>query len=199
MKYYVYIHKKADIDEVFYVGKGQGKRAFNKSDRTQFWKNVEKKHGRTVEILCYYETEYEANKKEIELISEYKSLGCKLVNLTEGGEGRSGRFKTKEEKLKISNSMKGKNTGPLTEDHKNKISQTMKNKGFDMSWARTSSPWNKGAKGVQVSPMKGRKHSEEARKKISENQKGRIRSEETRKKISIKMKIIRNNKGIKNG
>lgn len=60
-------------------------------------------------------------------------------------------------------------------------------------------PWNKGKTGIktsnkgQISPMKGKKHTEETKRKMSETSKkvgkgkwtkGRITSEETRKKIS---------------
>jgi len=52
--------------------------------------------------------------------------------------------------------------GACSEETKRKISEA--NKG------RT--PWNKGKKGVTVSPMKGKRHTPESRQKMSENRKG---------------------------
>lgn len=43
---------------------------------------------------------------ETETIAYYRSLGCKLTNLTDGGQGRSFSH-TEETKLKISNAKKG--------------------------------------------------------------------------------------------
>lgn len=54
----------------------------------------------------------EANEKEISFIAHYKNLGIKLTNATLGGDGKFGVAIPEETKLKISQSMKGKNTKP---------------------------------------------------------------------------------------
>jgi hypothetical protein len=52
---------------------------------------VAAKHGRTVEIYSYWNTNEEACAEEMKLIAFFKSVGCILVNATEGGEGTLGR------------------------------------------------------------------------------------------------------------
>lgn len=106
MKIAVYAHYKPD-NTVFYVGKGVEKRAYSKSSRTQYWKNVVAKYGYTVKVLSRWETDEEAFEHEKFLISCFRELGHPLVNLTNGGEGTSG-FKWKQEsKTKLSNARKG--------------------------------------------------------------------------------------------
>lgn len=50
-EYYVYLHRRATDNKVFYVGKGKGKRAFDNSSRNDYWQNTVNKHGLTVEII----------------------------------------------------------------------------------------------------------------------------------------------------
>lgn len=84
-RHYVYIHRKSTTGEVFYVGKGYGKRAWKKSTRSEWWKRIEAKHGRTVEILKDDLTEDEAFALEKETILRYGRLT--LCNLNDGGSG----------------------------------------------------------------------------------------------------------------
>lgn len=93
-KFYVYTHAKPNGD-IFYVGKGSGKRAwdFSPSRRTKHHINIINKYGRNnikVTIIpC--EWEYLAFKLERALISGHRYLGVALINLTDGGEGAAGR------------------------------------------------------------------------------------------------------------
>jgi len=86
--FYVYLHKKKTTGEVFYVGKGKKKRAWDFVQRSQFWKHVYEKHG--VEVVIYENNlqEWYAYELEKDLIALYGRLsdgkGC-LVNLTDGG------------------------------------------------------------------------------------------------------------------
>ena len=87
----VYLHRRKDTNEVFYVGIGKDYyRMGRKANRNQYWHNIVNKYGYTKEILFKNITWDEAIKKEIELIKKYgrKDLktGC-LVNITRGGEG----------------------------------------------------------------------------------------------------------------
>lgn len=82
---YVYGHYKADTDELFYIGKGKDKRAWDKHSRNKHWNAVVKKHGYTVKILVDNLTDEEAYKRETELIAEAGMNN--LVNKTEGGVG----------------------------------------------------------------------------------------------------------------
>ena len=88
--FYVYIHRRATDGQPFYVGKGKGKRARSKRDRSDWWHFVVKKYGYQVEIVASGLQEWYACELERELISLYgrRDLGDgPLVNLTDGGDG----------------------------------------------------------------------------------------------------------------
>ena len=171
MMFYTYAHYKPD-NSVFYIGKGQGRRAWSKKNRNPHWKNVVAKHGEhKVEILAHWPTEQEAFEHEKFLIWCFRDMGCSMTNIADGGEGCSGLIHTEEVKQKISRIHKGK---------KLSIEQ--------IEFLRQSSF--------------GRKHTEETKayltklnkeRVLTENQKQRIRlahagkslSEETKKKISL--------------
>lgn len=80
--YYIYIHRRLDTNEIFYVGKGKNNRAYSKKNRNNYWKNITK-DGYLVEILHKDLSESDAYLKEIELIENLKPV----TNLTKGGEG----------------------------------------------------------------------------------------------------------------
>lgn len=105
-EFYVYFHRKETDNEIFYVGKGKGKRAYIKNGRNSYWKNVFDKHGLVVEIHKSGLTEQEALDLEVLLIKELSEKGCKLCNLTDGGEGLSGYKFSEEGKQKISENSK---------------------------------------------------------------------------------------------
>jgi hypothetical protein len=111
---------------------------------------------------------------EIHYISYFKSIGCRLSNLTKGGDNppnNKGRKRTQEEILKISNAQKGikksdesrkkmseakkgkpilhlNNGKPRTEEHKKNLSLSLKGR---------------------VSINKGKKFSKEFREKLSQS------------------------------
>ena len=87
-EFYVYLHRRNDTNEVFYVGKGKNRRAWSKGSRNKHWKHITEKHGYIVEMVFEKLTEKEAFDKEIEIISEYGLDN--LVNLTIGGNTSSG-------------------------------------------------------------------------------------------------------------
>ena len=100
--YYTYAHTKPD-GTIFYIGKGQGRRAWSKDNRNRHWKNVVAKYRNfTVEVLANWNTEEEAHSHEILLISCFKDMGYNLANVTNGGEGCSGYKHTEEHKKYIS-------------------------------------------------------------------------------------------------
>jgi hypothetical protein len=84
---YVYGHYKADTGELFYIGKGTGKRAWTKSGRSTYWSRVVNKHKFTVKLLHENLTEDEAFNKEIELIADARHNNIQLVNVSNGGNG----------------------------------------------------------------------------------------------------------------
>lgn len=82
----------------------------------------------------------------------------------------------------------------LSEETKRKISLSKKGKKFSEEHKKKLSEWQIG----RVSPMKNKHHSEESKKKMSEGHKGRKSSEETKRKLSkIHKGQIPWNKGIK--
>lgn len=92
--FYVYAHYTLDENELFYIGKGQGNRAYCKRGRNIYWQRIVKKYGYKVEILMDNLSEESA------LIQEF--LGIKELNpkanLTKGGAGgNTTAFYTKEQ------------------------------------------------------------------------------------------------------
>jgi hypothetical protein len=107
----VYTHKRPN-GEPFYIGKGVVARAYDfaPSRRTEWHKNIVKKYGRTsilIEIvLC--DSENDAFALEKEKIKEARQLGFELANLTDGGEGASGRLPNEKQKAGLE---KGRRVG----------------------------------------------------------------------------------------
>ena len=143
-KFYVYVHKRKDNDDVFYVGKGSSNRLLMKRKYNPYWQRIADKYGFYPEIVSNNLKEKEAFDLEIKLIKFYGREN--LSNLTNGGEGTSGFSMPDEAKNKISKALSGvpkkKRTKehtenhansirgvPLSEDHKMKISKSSKGKG----------------------------------------------------------------------
>ena len=107
--YSVYLHKRKTDNSVFYIGIGNNKRPYIKSNRSKFWKNEVNKHDYNVEILSNNLTWENAQEAEIYLINLYgrrdNNTGC-LVNLTDGGDGSPGTIVSNETKCKISKKLK---------------------------------------------------------------------------------------------
>ena len=141
-EYYIYIHRKKTNNEVFYIGKGKGYRAYDRHHRSDWWKKVVEKHGFIVEKIVENISEELALLAEIELIDAYKKRGYKLINLTNGGDGISGYKKSEESKKKMSDSAK-----------KRSIS----------SW-----DWNRGINAIAKKPEVKEKMSISAKKRIKE-------------------------------
>lgn len=99
--YLVYQHRKADTNEIFYVGKGKKRRPTQLYGRNQYWYRTVNKHGFYAEILVKDIDEEFALLIEKEAIDVYRKRGIKLVNITDGGEGSSGYKHTEEHKAKL--------------------------------------------------------------------------------------------------
>jgi len=102
--YVVYEHIRPDTRTVFYVGKGKGDRCNNRR-RSEYWRRTVEKHGFTVHIFMRFGIEACAFSLEKALIKHYGRHN--LCNLTDGGEGTSGRVVTQSQKDKCSISNKG--------------------------------------------------------------------------------------------
>ena len=100
-RHYVYVHRRSSDDKVFYVGKGSSPdRAMDTASRNQYWKNVVAKHGRTVEIVAYFETDALAQQCERDMIAWFGRDA--LVNMTDGGDGCAGIVMSEEARQKLS-------------------------------------------------------------------------------------------------
>lgn len=102
MDFYVYAHRKATTGEIFYIGKGTGRRAWN-LQRNSLWSRTVKKHGLIVDIVQAGLREWAAHEIECDLIALHGRRDCghgPLINLTDGGEGASNPSKETRQKIK---------------------------------------------------------------------------------------------------
>jgi hypothetical protein len=99
---------------LFYIGKGDEKRAQSLKGRNKYWHRVVQKHGKPdIQILANWDTNEEACSHEILLISCFKELGHELCNMTAGGEGTYGvapwnKGKPWSDEVKIKHGLKNK-------------------------------------------------------------------------------------------
>jgi hypothetical protein len=121
--FYVYEHLRPDNMQVFYVGKGNGKRANSKSDRNNYWHNIVNKHGFIVKYIATNIDEELAFLVEQERINQLKKLNISLANMTNGGEGSSGLKMPESAKETISKAHKGKK---ISDEQKKKMSISLK-------------------------------------------------------------------------
>jgi len=88
-EYYVYHHVNKINNDIFYVGKGKGKRAYEKIGRNQYWINYTKKYP-DFEVVIVYDNLLEDEAFELE-IKEINKIGRSiykegtLVNILPGG------------------------------------------------------------------------------------------------------------------
>lgn len=105
--YYTYIHATPNGD-VFYVGKGTGRRMYSMGDRSYEWREELNKHdGILIKVIKRFNTEAEAFTHEKELVVYYTKLGCKLVNKTDGGCGVIGYVVSEQRKINLSKKLTG--------------------------------------------------------------------------------------------
>jgi hypothetical protein len=205
--YYTYFHTRNDTGRVFYIGKGKAWRA-NMTNRNKMWKAIAGKHGFSVHIASNWKTEKEAFDHEVFLIDCFRSMGLKLANMTNGGEGWSGMRHTDEHKHLMREKMIGR---VMSDETKRKMSASAKSRkeregNVFFTPAATDeqrAEWNKksaksqvgkklsddhkakiSAAGIgRVSANKGKTLSLEWRAKMSASSKGRPKSEEHKAKI----------------
>ena len=175
--YYTYAYLRED-DTPYYIGKGTGKRAWDKNHRVNLPTDPSR-----IQIIKEGLTDEEAKSLEIELIAKYgrKDLGTGILqNQTDGGDGTRlegekngmyGRTHSEEAKSKIK-AARASQKIVMSEETKQKMRDRQKEAG---GW------------------FKGRKHSEESKQKNRLSNLGREgskklvgipKSEEHKKKIS---------------
>lgn len=170
----VYIGKALDIKKRWRQHKYQLNGGYHSNEHLQ---RAWVKYG--AKAFKFQKLEYcsldELNAREQHHIAIYKARGM-CYNLTDGGEGASGRTHTDEARQKISNSLKGH---AVSEESRQKMSAAQKGKKMPPKSEETRRKSSIANKGKKPAPI-----SEEGRRKISAANKGRIVSEETRRKIS---------------
>ena len=110
--FYVYEHWRLDRDECFYVGKGQGRRAYSRSGRNIHWINIVNKldrigSGYEVRLVATGLCEEQSLSLEMERISFWKNK-TDLCNKTDGGDGVRGLTMSDEARKKMSDKAKGR-------------------------------------------------------------------------------------------
>lgn len=163
--FYTYFHTRNDTGDVFYVGKGFGRRAYAVA-RGRHWRAIYKKHGRTVHLAMIGLSEEDAFKHERLLIAHFRDVGFSLINQTDGGEGTSGFSHSIETKEAISKSLIGHS---VSDETKVAISKSIKGRKIHTSESRE-----------KISKAQaGKKKPDSMRKKLSESTKGRLRAHMT--------------------
>lgn len=181
--FFVYVHTRNDTGEVFYVGKGRGRRLKTKRHHNQHWMRVAEKHGFTVHLKHSGLSETCAFTLEKILIARHRKLGSPLVNMTDGGEGVSGAVFSEEAREKMRLAKVGKK---LSADHVQKIaaSNTGKKRTEEQkSWFKTRVFTDSYRKAISEG-LKGRKLSPASIAKMKETRKGYRATEETKRKQS---------------
>ena len=186
-RFYVYTHIRLDTENVFYVGKGHGNRAFRPYGRNSHWNNIVAKCGFRVEIVSHFASEQDAFDAEKSLIAECRANGISLCNKTDGGEGVTGHKHSAKTREKISAVQIGRKLSPeckaklsvanmghiVSDDTRKKISKT--NSGKKRTPAQNA---------VNSEFRKGKKLTREHAEKIAKSNTGRVVSDATKAKIS---------------
>lgn len=178
---YVYLHLRGDTGEVFYVGKGIGRRAWHTFKRSRWWRAIYEKHGREVLIVKDGMSEPCALSLERMLIAKFKGQTC---NLTDGGQGISGYRHTPEAIEVMREKKVGYRPKRLSPEHYKEIGAARR--GTKMS-DEPRAKMRAAKVGRQLTPewranlsraQKGRKHSPEHVKNQADAQRGKKLSEE---------------------
>jgi hypothetical protein len=187
--YYTYAYLRKD-GTPYYIGKGRGRRAFQKWGRA-----IKTPPQDRILLLKTGLTEEEAFRHEIYMIAVFgrKDIGTGILyNFTDGGEGTSGWVPSEETRRNIGASHQG-NTycvgRKLSEETKEKIRQGNLGKVNSPEARRKISEANSGKKRAPL--------SEEHKQKLRQANLGKKQSLETRKKRSEAMKGNKNTLGTK--
>ena len=158
--FYVYEHRRKDSGMVFYVGKGCGRRAVATNRRGAHWKNVVAKSGGfEVRHLLTGVDEELSLLAEMEAIDQYRRIGVRLVNKTDGGEGSTGAKLSEQTRRRMSESRRGANNPNFGKARPESVKEAISEK-------------RKGRVAGGDHPRFGLTVSDEMRKRISEKLKG---------------------------
>ena len=212
MRYYVYMY--LDTDNVpFYVGKGKNDRYQIRPHLYSTYPNrflvykIRKVGVANIKIHFLHKnlTEEEAFYWEsywIKYIGRRDKKEGTLCNLTNGGEGNSGRIQSNETRQKISNAAKGEKNPmygksgywkdkKMSNEHKQKMCNAKKGEKNPMYRKSPSKETRQKASNAmkgEKNPMYGKFHSDVAKQKISKSAQGRKHSNKTKQEISATLK-----------
>lgn len=189
MKFYTYVHFRLDSLDVFYVGKGKGKRALDFKNRGVHWKRIHDKHGVSVEIVEEFEVEADAYENEKLLISILRMAGHPLINRTDGGEGLLNPSDDVRAKLAAS----ARKYAPILKDSRsNRMKALWSNPELRAAYAEASAKARRTPE-YRKSASEARKgnvfHDADRRKKISDRTKEAYADVAVRKKLSDALKL----------
>lgn len=192
---YIYFHRKPISGDIFYVGVGTKQRAWSRHNRNNQWHNVVNKYGGfTVEIRQKNITRDMAFRFEVRYIKFFGRRGYDkggiLVNSGIGGEGTSGFKFSKESSLKLSVAMKNRSPEVIAKiakahvglkrssETRSKMSNNnVANRADEKERRRIAmlSPLHPmRVKNKEIHPFLGKKHSDDAKKKIAASKIGSI-------------------------
>lgn len=175
---YVYTHSKKGTKEVFYIGIGSDtdyKRATHTGSRSDYWKKTYRKYGRDVSIVVDHIPWEEACRWEVYLIGLYgrrdRGKGH-LINMTEGGEGNIGFQISDEHRIKVAEANRRR---VLTDEQRRRMGERMSQRNRDPEFRakiieglRSSEKAMANARKLGLR-MKGKKHSELSKKRMSDS------------------------------
>lgn len=183
--FYVYTHHKATTGEIFYVGKGQGRRAWDaaKNKRTAWWHYVARKHGVRVEIVQDGLQEwaaFELEQKLIALHGRQDQNDGPLVNLSDGGEGGASGVK------RLEHTRKAMSKAAQTRWSNTKAGREAQSKTAKLRWEKP----NARAQQAERSKQNWQKTSDKVKKEVSEISKARWNVESYRHKVTENIKAF---------
>ena len=168
--FYVYKHLTADTKELFYVGKGKNRRAYDRN-HNKLWKNIVDKHGYIIEFIKENLTEGEALQLEKDLIDQHRPR----ANFSVGGRGgATGLKRSKEDIEKRSRTQSRQRSTPEAKLRQSLLSKEIASRpGMKEKAMLGKQPWLQKLRNGEVpNPFKNKVVSEETRNKISTSQKG---------------------------
>lgn len=172
MSHYTYSHSRESDGQIFYIGKGSGRRAWAFGKRSEYWKRVAAKHGVTVQILATWPSEQEAFEHEKLLIACFLGMGHELCNHTAGGDGASGWKHSPETIAKIRQSNLGRKRSPEAVANSRKARAEWLESGINAFWTiERRQEMSRRFAGVNH-PNYGKKYSDALRAKLSAAHKG---------------------------
>jgi len=183
--FYVYMHKRQSDGVPFYIGKGSKSRAWKKHGRSELWKRIVKKHGYDVVLIDEKLSEKESFELEtfaIDFLGKQSNNKGPLINITDGGEGASGRIVSELTRKKISDGNVG-NKNSLGRIYSEEIRKKMSLARIGKKPTNETRKKLSDAKQGQKHNRFGILHTDETKAKMSFAHSGKSLSNETKDKI----------------